>query len=401
MRVFSTADILLPAAADMTKWACVACDQFTSEPEYWAEAGRIVGDAPGALKLIYPEAWLGRPDEEEIRRGINAAMEKYLASGVFRELKDSLVYVERRLPSGAVRRGLVGKIDLEQYDWAEGTRSAVRATEGTIESRLPARVSVRRAAAIELPHIMVFIDDPADGIIPSAAGGEELYDFELMLGGGHIRGSLVHGEAAETVLRQIDALGGDFAFAMGDGNHSLAAAKRCWEEMKPTVPESGREGHPARYALVELVNIHDPAVTFEPIHRALIGADTGDFLSAAVDAFTRAEPQGDAVSGITLLCGGEEAAIELPLPLGAAVSLVDGFLTGYTAAFGGEVDYIHGEEETRSLAARSGGAGILLPTLKKEELFPHVARFGPYPKKSFSIGEAREKRYYLEARRIK
>ena len=194
---------------------------------------------------------------------------------------------------------------------------------------------------------------------------------------------------------------GDFAFAMGDGNHSLAAAKRCWEEMKPTVPESGREGHPARYALVELVNIHDPAVTFEPIHRALIGADTGDFLSAAVDAFTRAEPQGDAVSGITLLCGGEEAAIELPLPLGAAVSLVDGFLTGYTAAFGGEVDYIHGEEETRSLAARSGGAGILLPTLKKEELFPHVARFGPYPKKSFSIGEAREKRYYLEARKIK
>ena len=401
MRVFSTADILLPAAADMTKWACVACDQFTSEPEYWAEAGRIVGDAPGALKLIYPEAWLGRPDEEEIRRGINAAMEEYLASGVFRELKDSLVYVERRLPSGAVRRGLVGKIDLEQYDWAEGTRSAVRATEGTIESRLPARVSVRRAAAIELPHIMVFIDDPADGIIPSAAGGEGLYDFELMLGGGHIRGSLVHGEAAETVLRQIDALGGDFAFAMGDGNHSLAAAKRCWEEIKPTVPESWREGHPARYALVELVNIHDPAVTFEPIHRALIGADTGDFLSAAVDAFTRAEPQGDAVSGITLLCGGEEAAIELPLPLGAAVSLVDGFLAGYTAAFGGEVDYIHGEEETRSLAARSGGAGILLPTLKKEELFPHVARFGPYPKKSFSIGEAREKRYYLEARKIK
>ncbi len=401
MRAFSTADILLPAAAGMEKWACVACDQFTSEPEYWEQAEKSAAGAPSALRLIYPEAYLGRADEEEARRRINAEMERYLAEGVFKTVPDSLVYVERTLPSGAVRRGLVGKLDLEQYDWAEDSRAAVRATEGTIESRLPARVEIRRAAPIELPHIMVFINDPEDAVIPSAAGGEALYDFELMLGGGHIRGSRVHGPAAEDVLRRIDELGGEFPFAMGDGNHSLAAAKRCWEEIKPTVPESWREGHPARYALVELVNIHDPAVTFEPIHRALIGADTGDFLSAAVDAFTRAEPQGDAVSGITLLCGGEEAAIELPLPLGAAVSLVDGFLAGYTAAFGGEVDYIHGEEETRALASRAGSAGILLPPLDKAALFPDVARFGPYPKKSFSIGEAREKRYYLEARRIR
>ena len=400
MRAFSTADILLPAAADMEKWACVACDQFTSEPEYWEQAEKSAAGAPSALRLIYPEAYLGRADEEEARRRINAEMERYLAEGVFKTLPDSLVYVERTLPSGAVRRGLVGKLDLEQYDWAEDSRAAVRATEGTIVSRLPARVEIRRAAPIELPHIMVFINDPEDAVIPSAAGGEAHYDFELMLGGGHIRGSRVHGPAAEDVLRRIDGLGGEFPFAMGDGNHSLAAAKRCWEEIRPTLPEAEREGHPARYALVELVNIHDPAVVFRPIHRVISGTRTEDFFDAALAAFPRAEPGEDAM-GVTLLCGGRELALSVPFSLGELVGVADCFLADYRAAFRGAVDYIHGEEETRALASRAGSAGILLPPLDKAALFPDVARFGPYPKKSFSIGEAREKRYYLEARRIR
>lgn len=400
MRVFSTADILIPAEADLRKWACIACDQFTSEPEYWAEAAREAGGAPSALNLIFPEAYIGVRDEAASRGRIYAAMEEYLSGGVFRTVEDSLVYVERTLPSGAVRRGLVGKLDLESYDWSPDSRSAVRATEGTIESRLPARVNVRRSAPLEMPHIMVFIDDPGGGIIPSAAGGGELYDFELMLGGGHIRGSRVCGKEAERVLSRLDALGGDFAYAMGDGNHSLAAAKRCWEEIRPSVPEDRREEHPARYALVELVNIHDSAVTFEPIHRALLGTAAGDFLEAARAAFPEAE-EGEPCKPVTVLAGGEELTLKVPLTLGELVGVADCLMADYKAAFGGEPDYIHGEREARDLAESRGAAVILLPRLDKEELFPSVARFGPYPKKSFSIGEARDKRYYLECRRIR
>lgn len=400
MRVFSTADILIPAEADMARWACIACDQFTAEPEYWAEAERIAGAAPSALRLIFPEAYIGARDEDAAREKIYAAMEEYLSGGVFRTLEDSLVYVERTLHSGAVRRGLVGKLDLESYDWAPDSSSAVRATEGTIESRLPARVHVRRSAAIEMPHIMVFIDDPQGDIIPSAAGGEELYDFELMLGGGHIHGSRVSGGHAERVLSRLDALGGDFAFAMGDGNHSLAAAKRCWEELKPSIPEDARALHPARYALVELVNIHDPAVTFEPIHRVLLGTRTGEFLEAARCAFPQAE-EGEPSKPVTVLAGEEELTLDVPLSLGELVGVADCLIADYKSVFKGEPDYIHGDEKARALARERGGAAILLPRLGKDELFPAVAEFGPYPKKSFSIGDARDKRYYLECRRIR
>lgn len=395
MRVFTPADILLPRVDDMTKWSCIACDQFTAEPEYWQEAERIVGSAPSTLRLMLPEAWLGVRDSAAETRKIYAAMKDYVNRGIFRTVEDSFVYVERTLPSGAVRRGLVGKLDLECYDWAPGSATPVRATEGTVESRLPARVEVRRGATLEMPHIMVFIDDPENAVIPSAAGGEVLYDFELMLGGGHIRGSRVTGEAAERLTAALEAPEGSVRFAMGDGNHSLAAAKRCWEQIKRNLPESELETHPARYALAEIVNIHDEAVTFEPIHRVLLETVPRGFIEEAAARLPRGKGQ-----AVTLLAGRREMEIETGMPLGALVALVDELLGDWRREHGGEPDYIHGDEEARALGGKPSSVGVLLPRLEKAELFPYITEHGPYPKKSFSIGHARDKRYYLECRAI-
>ena len=395
MRVFTPADILLPRVDDMTKWSCIACDQFTAEPEYWREAERIVGSEPSTLRLMLPEAWLGVRDSAAETRKIYAAMKDYVNRGIFRTVEDSFVYVERTLPSGAVRRGLVGKLDLECYEWAPGSATPVRATEGTVESRLPARVEVRRGATLEMPHIMVFIDDPENAVIPSAAGGEALYDFELMLGGGHIRGSRVTGEAAERLTAALEAPEGSVRFAMGDGNHSLAAAKRCWEQIKRNLPESELETHPARYALAEIVNIHDEAVTFEPIHRVLLETVPRGFIEEAAARLPRGKGQ-----AVTLLAGRREMEIETGMPLGALVALVDELLGDWRREHGGEPDYIHGDEEARALGGKPSSVGVLLPRLEKAELFPYITEHGPYPKKSFSIGHARDKRYYLECRAI-
>ncbi|MEE0795581.1 MAG: DUF1015 domain-containing protein [Oscillospiraceae bacterium] len=395
MRVFTPADILLPRVDDMTKWSCIACDQFTAEPEYWREAECIVGSEPSTLRLMLPEAWLGVRDSAAETRKIYAAMKDYVNRGIFRTVEDSFVYVERTLPSGAVRRGLVGKLDLECYDWAPGSATPVRATEGTVESRLPARVEVRRGATLEMPHIMVFIDDPENAVIPSAAGGEVLYDFELMLGGGHIRGSRVTGEAAERLTAALEAPEGSVRFAMGDGNHSLAAAKRCWEQIKRNLPESELETHPARYALAEIVNIHDEAVTFEPIHRVLLETVPRGFIEEAAARLPRGKGQ-----AVTLLAGRREMEIETGMPLGALAALVDELLGDWRREHGGEPDYIHGDEEARALGGKPSSVGVLLPRLEKAELFPYITEHGPYPKKSFSIGHARDKRYYLECRAI-
>lgn len=395
MRVFTPADILLPRVDDMTKWSCIACDQFTAEPEYWREAERIVGSEPSTLRLMLPEAWLGVRDSAAETRKIYAAMKDYVNRGIFRTVEQSFIYVERTLPSGAVRRGLVGKLDLECYDWAPGSATPVRATEGTVESRLPARVEVRRGATLEMPHIMVFIDDPENAVIPSAAGGEALYDFELMLGGGHIRGSRVTGEAAERLTAALEAPEGSVRFAMGDGNHSLAAAKRCWEQIKRNLPESELETYPARYALAEIVNIHDEAVTFEPIHRVLLETVPRGFIEEAAARLPRGKGQ-----AVTLLAGRREMEIETGMPLGALVALVDELLGDWRREHGGEPDYIHGDEEARALGGKPSSVGVLLPRLEKAELFPYITEHGPYPKKSFSIGHARDKRYYLECRAI-
>ena len=394
--VFTPADILLPQeCADMEKWSCIACDQFTSDPEYWAGADALVGSAPSTLRLILPEAYLGKVDEAAEQQKIYAAMDSYVNQSFFRTLEDSYIYVERTLPAGKIRRGLVGKLDLEQYDWSENTSTPIRATEGTIESRLPSRVAVRAGASLELPHIMVFVNDPDNTLIPSAKGGELLYDFDLMLGGGHIRGERVCGEAAARVEARLDAMPGGIKYAMGDGNHSLAAAKRCWEQIKPSLSPEEIETHPARYALAEIVNIHDPAVEFKPIHRLM----TGKAARFLADAFVKECPAGDA-SPVRIVTKRGVRHVGAGLDLGGLVDFTDRLIAGLIAEYGGEVDYVHGDAECAALAA-AGGAAVMLPPLGKDELFKYVAKHGPYPKKSFSIGEAKEKRYYLECRKIK
>ena len=367
--IFTPADILLPREGiDMTRWAAVACDQFSAQPEYWEGMSEYVGDAPSALRLMLPEAYLGAPDVEARKSSLVEAMRNYLVGDVFREIPNSYIYVERTLPGGKVRRGLVGKLDLEAYDWTPGSKSPVRSTEATVPERLPTRVELRRRTALEMPHIVLFIDDPDDTVLGSAEPGETLYDFDLYAGGGHIRGFRLTGPAAETVRAAINALPGEIVFAMGDGNHSLAAAKNRWEELKAA---GAPMDHPARYALAEVENVRDDAVEFFPIHRVLFDTDEGGFIR---------ELSGD--------------------DTGELVAEADAFCKAYIAEHGGSVDYIHGEAEARRMGSRPGCAALLLPTLPKAELFPHIATRGNYPKKSFSVGHSADKRWYLECRRI-
>ncbi len=392
MRAIRTAEILLPCVEDMTAWSVVACDQFTSQPEYWQEADRLVGEKPSALRLILPEAWLGTPRGEEAQEKIAGAMDKYLRQGVFRSLEDSFVYLERTLPDGRVRRGLMAAVDLECYDYAPHTAAPIRATEGTVESRLPPRVEVRRRAPLEIPHVMLLMDDREDRVLgPLEAGRAALppvYDFPLMLQGGRLRGWQVPAARAEGVCRALEALEQDcrartagMAFAVGDGNHSLGAAKRLWEELKPGLSPTERETHPARYSLVELVNLYEPALDFAPIHRVVFDTD------------------GEAFREEWARRAGELGAEDLPA--GEYIARAEAFCQEFLGRYGGRLDYIHGEVEARRLGSQPGSACLLLPAIDKARLFPDVARGGPLPRKSFSLGQAREKRYYLECRSIR
>lgn len=409
-RIFRPADILIPDGTDMTAWSVVACDQFTSEPEYWEKAEKIAGCRPSTLRMMLPEAYLGGPKEQGSTERINAAMSSYLEGGLFREYKNSYIYVERTISDGRLRRGLMGALDLEEYDYSKTSASPIRATEGTVEERLPPRVKVRMSAPLEMPHIMVFIDDPDNAVMDAAMGGRTVYDFDLMLGGGHIRGSLAPDnakvDAAVDALSDPEAIRGKYGdidkapviFAMGDGNHSLATAKKCWEMLKPELSAEERETHPARWALVELVNIHDPAISFEPIHKVIFDTDERDFIAAAKMYFHGAEGPGHTIK---LLSGGREEALSLTgFTIGELIDECEKFCKRYMLINGGRIDYIHGDGEAASLASAPGCAGILLPRMEKSELFPSVTQSGPFPKKSFSIGLGPDKRYYLECRKI-
>ena len=409
MRIFKPADILLPTT-DMHRWSVVACDQFTSEPEYWQQVRAIVGDAPSTLNMMLPEAELGTKDPETESVKINAAMQKYLDTGVFKAYPDSYIYLERRLKNGAVRRGIMGMFDLEAYDWAEGTHSPIRATEHTVEDRLPPRIRIRRNAPLEMPHIMIFMDDPDDIVFSSVIKGEKIYDFELMQDGGSIAGWLV--EDNERLARAAEKLGDEdilrckygtenkaIVFAMGDGNHSLAAAKRHWEEIKKTLPEAERELSPARYALAELVNIHDAAISFEPIHKVIFDTDPVDFFAEAKAFFADNAGEGRSIDLVT--GEGIERLNISGLTIGELIGKCEDFCREYIERHGGYIDYIHGDCECAEMSQRFGCAGILLPRMEKSELFGSVMTSGPFPKKSFSIGHGNDKRYYLECRRIK
>ncbi|MBR5381583.1 MAG: DUF1015 domain-containing protein [Oscillospiraceae bacterium] len=400
-RFFRQADILLPTGVDMAKWAVIACDQFSSDPGYWERVKETAAGEPSTLDMVVPEALLGTVDKEKAAGDCAAAMERYLAGGLFRTLPASLVYVEREVTGGARRRGLVGCIDLEAYDYAKGSVSPIRASEKTVADRLPPRIAVRRRAALELPHVMVLISDPDRSVIEPLGERKnslpKLYDFELMEGGGHIEGYALKGDDAEAVLKKADALfTGGLSMVIGDGNHSLAAAKALWDEIKPTVPASGRETHPARFALVEVNNAYGEGVAFEPIHRVVFGTDAEKLAS-----FMKARFSGEG-RAVTLVTGREKTELSVPAGShGELVALVQNAVDEFSASCGGEVDYIHDDETAESMGRREGCAALLLPAMDKAELFRTVEAGEVFPKKSFSIGHARDKRYYVECRRIR
>ena len=411
MNVFKSTDILLPRDVELERWSVIACDQFTSDPAYWQRVRATAGDGPSTIHLILPEAELGGAGEAETVEAINAAMERYLKENVFAVYSNSYVYVERTLADGSVRPGLLGAVDLEQYDYHAGSNSAIRATEKTVLERIPPRQRVRKDAAIELPHVLMLCDDDQKTLIEPIGDIKDtlpkLYDFELMEQGGRIRGWLVQGQAAKnfddrlaafsaSVAEKYADLGGSILLAVGDGNHSLATAKSCYEALKAAQPDADLSAHPARYSLVELENIHDPSLVFAPIHRIITDADADKLLSD-LNA-VRAE-QGYAVEWVI---GERSGTVYLDQARGElAVAVLQEFLDKWLAENAGGIDYIHGDDEVRQLAQKPNAIGFLLPPMEKHQLFRGVISGGALPRKTFSMGHAREKRYYLEGRKIK
>ncbi len=425
--------ILIPKPGlDLTKWAVIACDQFTSQPEYWQQVEKLVGAAPSTYNLVLPEVWLGTPTETARIESTRQTMQTYLQQGLLKPY-DGLVLVERTI-NGKNRHGLMLALDLDRYDFNKGSQSLIRATEGTILERLPPRIRIRQGADLELPHILVLIDDPDRTVIEpltqQSSRLEPLYDFELMQGSGHLKGWLVSDPNLETkVIHSLEKLATPanffsrydvsqdkdvLLFAVGDGNHSLATAKSIWEKMKPTVGAD----HPARYALVEIENIHDAGLNFEPIHRVLFDVKT-DFKTT----FTRfygsrfhylpVKSQAEMVQAVAGQCGPDHTmgvissdgfsvvVINQPgsnLPVGTLQPCLDEWLE-----HGGcdRIDYVHGADTVCSLGSQKSNLGFYLPTMSKESLFKTVILDGVLPRKTFSMGEAKEKRFYMEARKIK
>ena len=437
MKIISDIGIQIPqvylpkAGIDLHKWAVIACDQFTSEPEYWHDVEKIVGDAPSTLNLTFPEVYLEKPGEEERIQSVQSTMRKYVDEGIFQS-RDGLIYVERTV-GGKTRKGVMLCLDLECYDYNKGSSSLIRATEGTIVDRLPPRIRIRQCATIELPHILVLIDDPQHTVIEPLSAAkpklEKLYDFDLMLDSGHLAGYAVSDEYENQVVAALRDLvkpetfsakygvGKDepvLLFAMGDGNHSLATAKAIWEKMKPQV---GMD-HPSRYALVEVENVHDDVLEFEPIHRVLFGLKKdlfaelkktfGDnFSYTEVADGTEMTQRVDSAEGgkqaIGLVGGGKSfGVIEITNPSSnLAVGTIQSFLDVFLKNGGAEkIDYVHGEDVVERLALQAGNAGFYLAGMDKSELFKTVILDGALPRKTFSRGEAKEKRFYMEARKI-
>ncbi len=437
MKIYNDIGVQIPQVylprmgIDLTKWAVIACDQFTSQPEYWQQVERLVGDSPSTLNLILPEVYLEKPDEDERVQRIQAKMREYLAKGILRP-REGLIYVERNV-SGKTRKGILLCLDLERYDYTKGSISLIRATEGTIVERLPPRMKVRQGAALELPHILVLIDDPEHTVIEPLGAAKDkfdkLYAFDLMLESGHLTGYAVSGTMEEKVISALRRLaeaetftakygvGSDtpvLLFAMGDGNHSLATAKAVWEKMKPQV---GMQ-HPARYALVEIENVHDEGLEFEPIHRALFGLKGNLFaalrstfganfmytpVASAAEMVRRVDQAKFPPQVIGLIGGGKGfgvVEIDPPtsnLPVGTLQAFLDLFLQEGGAE---RIDYVHGMDVVCTLGAQPGNAGFYVPGMEKADLFRTVILDGVLPRKTFSMGAAREKRFYVEARKI-
>ncbi len=401
--IFSPTNILLPKQ-NFEAWSVIACDQFTSNEEYWQSVKTTAGENPTTLNLIYPEVYLGKTDASEMTARINQTMGQYVAEGIFEEYPNALIYVERTQRDGKVRCGIVGAVDLDAYDYHEGSTSRVRATEKTVLERIPPRVEIRKNATLELPHILMLMDDTARAIVEPLAlltkNGEmqKLYDFDLMLDGGHLCGYLIPEAMHEGLCQKIEALGdlhGGITLAVGDGNHSLATAKAC---RALGVTECNR------YALCEVMNIHSEALVFEPIFRTVEGIDATQLLTdfKAYLANPANQNDGNAPQEITFVSGTlREVVIAEHPPHALAVGTVQQFLDAYLAdKQGAVIDYLHDEEELFSLCKSGKTSGFLYDCMGKSELFDAIEKEGVLPRKTFSMGSARDKRYYTEARKI-
>ncbi len=406
MSIFRASDIYLPKTAEPEKWAVIACDQYTSQKEYWQEVNAYVGDAPSSLHLILPEAYLDHTDPAEIDV-INENMKKYLENGILALYPDSFIYTERTLQNGKIRRGIVGMMDLEQYDYAQGSTSLIRATEYTVAERIPPRMKIRENAVLELPHILMLSDDIDDLMLGCCEEMKEelpvLYSFDLMMNGGRITGRLVQNENKKRLEEAVSAYeadvrkrysglcGQEIAYAVGDGNHSLAAARAHYEKLKQA---GAGADHPARYALAEVVSLHDDSLMFEPIHR-LVKTDVKALLRELE------EKNGKGSFPLTWLTASETGRLMLDtgnqeLPLAVLQRQLDDWLESNP----GEIDYIHGEDALQKLVQAENTAGFLLPAIAKDRLFADVLNSGVLPRKTFSMGLADEKRYYIESRKI-
>lgn len=411
---FKSADILIPKKnVDMNKWSVIACDQYTSEPEYWNETEKTVGDAPSTLRITLPEIYLEDNNVSERIENIHRNMEKYLEENIFDEYKNALVYVERTQNNGIIRQGIVGKIDLEEYSYEKGSTSQVRATEATVIERIPPRVKIRKNASLELPHIMILIDDEKKNIIePLSALSEnmqKLYDFELMQNGGKIKGYLIPEDVQKNIFAELDELGEynhglkdvpELLYAMGDGNHSLATAKEYYESLKRENPDKDFSNHLARYALVEIVNLHSPALQFEAIHRIVTDTDTEKLIADMNEFLEITEKPSE--QSFSYIIGKTEKKVYIGKTCSnLTVGSLQSFLDKWLKENGGKIDYIHGADTLRTLVENKGGIGFILPDMNKNQLFPTVIKDGALPRKTFSMGHAEDKRFYIECRKIK
>ena len=390
---FLPADILLPKE-NFEKWSVIACDQYTSQPEYWNETKKIVGENPSALNIVLPEAFLEEDNSNAISK-VNETMKNYLENGVFDVYNDTFVYIERKLNNGSLRRGILGLIDLEDYSYLKGSNSLIRATEETVLERIPPRVNIRLEAPLEIPHIMLLIDDEEKSVIEPMSekteNFEKLYDFSLMQNAGSIKGYKISKNACEQMLDAIESLAqknDGMLFAVGDGNHSLASAKECY-----------KLGKGSRYALVEVVNIHENSLEFEPIYRVLFGVEP----QKVIDDFVKSlggEYYGFDAQKFTCVFGGETKEISVKPNGKLAVATLQKFLDEYIKNTEIKIDYIHGIEATKTLSERKNAIGFIFEGMQKSELFEAVCSDGSLPRKTFSMGTADDKRFYLEARKF-
>ena len=431
-------EILLPSKVDLSKWSVIACDQYTQDKNYWKRAEETVGTSPSTLNLILPEVYLSSPDKPQRIEKIRKTMKEYLADGVFAPAKKCFVYLERKTAFGRTRKGLVAQIDLETYDWKPFSKANIRATEATIVDRIPPRKEIRKGAPLELPHIMLLVNDKdkilVEGIGQIAKNKEPLYQGELMNNGGSITGWAVESSNEINALtdavnkiadKNTDSDGSTFLFAVGDGNHSLATAKAVWDEYKEELKAKGAteaelKNCPVRYALIEIVNIYDDGLTFEPIHRVIFNIDTQKLISklceqlegkvsekATAAELEEAVKKSSASFGFAYLDStGKQKYVLLSteikeLAVSRLQPLIDDFLKSAESSNpAAEIDYIHGADEVFRLGAQADSTGILLPPIAKDSFFETINGRGPLPRKSFSMGEADEKRFYLECRKL-